>query len=83
MNKGFEQLRVAVAYPGLNVKIVGTHSGISHRRRRSVADEHRGSGTGVLAAGFTVLAPSDEISTKALVRAAAEYQGPVFIRTGR
>src|SRR5712692_8097101 len=29
MNKGFEQLRVAVAYPNLNVKVVGTHSGIS------------------------------------------------------
>src|SRR5713101_3963439 len=29
MNKGFEQLRVTVAYPNLNVKVVGTHSGIS------------------------------------------------------
>ena len=29
MNKGFEQLRVAAAYPNLNVKVVGTHSGIS------------------------------------------------------
>ena len=29
MNKGFEQLRVCVAYPHANVKVVGTHSGIS------------------------------------------------------
>src|SRR5215470_15156383 len=29
MNKGFEQLRVTVAYPNTNVKVVGTHSGIS------------------------------------------------------
>src|SRR5438270_7358786 len=29
INKGFEQLRVCAAYPNLNVKIVGTHSGIS------------------------------------------------------
>ena len=29
MNKGFEQLRVGVAYPNTNVKVVGTHSGIS------------------------------------------------------
>src|SRR5262249_44128810 len=28
MNKGFEQMRVAIAYPHLNVKLVGTHSGI-------------------------------------------------------
>ena len=29
INKGFEQMRVTVAYPTTNVKIVGTHSGIS------------------------------------------------------
>ena len=34
-------------------------------------------------AGFVVMAPADENSTKALVRAAAAYDGPVFIRTGR
>jgi len=34
-------------------------------------------------AGFVVIAPSDEASTKALVKAAAAYVGPVFIRTGR
>src|SRR6266705_5268811 len=28
MNKGFEQLRVNAAYPGVNLKVVGTHSGI-------------------------------------------------------
>jgi transketolase len=33
--------------------------------------------------GFVVLAPADEVSTKALVRAAAAHVGPVFIRTGR
>jgi transketolase len=33
--------------------------------------------------GFVVLAPADEASTKALVRAAAAHVGPVFIRTGR
>jgi transketolase len=34
-------------------------------------------------AGFVVMAPADEAATKALVRAAAAYDGPVFIRTGR
>jgi transketolase len=33
--------------------------------------------------GFVVISPADEVSTKALVRAAAAYVGPVFIRTGR
>jgi len=83
VNKGFEQLRVVVAYPNVNVKIVGTHSGISIGEdgpsQMSVEDL---SLTCALP-GFTVLAPADEIATRALVRAAATHVGPMFIRTGR
>ncbi len=83
VNKGFEQLRVVVAYPNVNVKIVGTHSGISIGEdgpsQMSVEDL---SLTCALP-GFTVLAPADEVATRALVRAAAAHIGPVFIRTGR
>jgi transketolase len=39
MTKGFEQLRVMAAYPGVNLKAVGTHSGISNWGRRPLADE--------------------------------------------
>ena len=49
MNKGFEQLRVNVAYPRLNVKIVGTHSGISIGEDGPFADEYRGSQPGLFA----------------------------------
>jgi len=83
MNKGFEQLRVAVAYPGLNVKIVGTHSGISIGEDGPSQMSLEEVGLACSLPGFVVLAPSDEKATKALVRAAAEYQGPVFMRTGR
>src|ERR1051325_3487615 len=83
INKGFEQLRVAAAYPNLNVKVVGTHSGISigeHGPSQMSVEEI---GLACSLPNFVVIAPADELSTKALVHAAAEYFGPVFIRTGR
>jgi len=83
LNKSFEQLRVAVAYPNVNVKVVGTHSGISIGEdgpsQMSVEDVSLACSL----AGFTVLAPADEVSAAALVRAAAAHVGPVFIRAGR
>jgi transketolase len=83
LNKGFEQLRVAVAYTNTNVKIVGTHSGISIGEdgpsQMSVEDVS----LACALPGFVVLSPADEVATRALVRAAAAHVGPVFIRTGR
>lgn len=83
INKGFEQLRVAVAYPNANVKIVGTHSGISIGEDGPSQMSIEETGLACSLPGFVVLTPADEIATKALVRAAAEHIGPVFIRTGR
>jgi transketolase len=83
MNKGFEQLRVCVAYPKLNVKVVGTHSGISIGEDGPSQMSVEEIGLACSLVGFVVISPADEVSTKALVRAAAAYVGPVFIRTGR
>ena len=83
MNKGFEQLRVAVAYPNLNVKVVGTHSGISIGEDGPSQMSVEETGLACSLPGFTVLSPADEVATAALVRAAAAHVGPVFIRTGR
>src|SRR5690349_15177684 len=83
INKGFEQLRVCVAYPKLNVKIVGTHSGISIGEDGPSQMSVEETGLACSLPGFVVLAPADEASTKALVHAAAAHVGPVFIRTGR
>ena len=83
MNKGFEQLRVCVAYPKLNVKIVGTHSGISIGEDGPSQMSVEEVSLACSLPGFVVLAPADEASTRALVHAAAAYIGPVFIRTGR
>ena len=83
VNKGFEQLRVCVAYPRLNVKVVGTHSGISIGEDGPSQMSVEETSLACSLPGFVVMAPADEVSTKALVRAAAAYRGPVFIRTGR
>src|SRR5580658_8258287 len=83
MNKGFEQLRCCVAYPHVNVKVVGTHSGISIGEDGPSQMSIEEIGLACSLAGFVVIAPADEPSTKALVRQAAAYNGPVFIRCGR
>jgi len=83
VNKGFEQLRVCVAYPRANVKVVGTHSGISIGEDGPSQMSVEETSLACSLPGFVVMAPADEVSTKALVRAAAAYRGPVFIRTGR
>jgi transketolase len=83
MNKGFEQLRVCAAYPKVNVKVVGTHSGISIGEDGPSQMSVEETALACSLVGFVVLAPADEAATKALVRLAAAHVGPVFIRTGR
>src|SRR3984957_11057461 len=83
MNKGFEQLRVTAAYPNFNLKVVGTHSGISIGEDGPSQMSIEDLGLACSLPGFTVISPADEVSTMKLVKAAAEHFGPVFIRTGR
>jgi transketolase len=83
MNKGFEQLRCLVAYPRLNVKVVGTHSGISLGEDGPSQMSVEETALACALAGFVVISPADEVSCKALFRAAVAYKGPVFVRTGR
>lgn len=83
LTKGFEQLRTTVAYPGVNVKVIGTHSGISIGEdgpsQMSIEDFAL---AGALP-GFWVLSPADEVAMRAAVAWAVAHQGPVFIRAGR
>jgi transketolase len=83
MNKGFEQLRVTVAFPGTNVKVVGTHSGISIGEDGPSQMSIEDLSLACALPGFTVISPSDEVSAAALVKASAAHKGPVFIRCGR
>jgi transketolase len=83
MNKGFEQLRVTAAFPNVNLKVVGTHSGISIGEDGPSQMSIEEIGLACCLPGFLVLSPADEVCTRALVFAAAAHVGPVFIRTGR
>src|SRR5436189_3092492 len=83
MNKGFEQLRVNVAYPNVNLKVVGTHSGISIGEDGPSQMSIEDLSLACSLPGFTVISPADEVSMKALVNAAAAHNGPVCIRAGR
>src|SRR3974390_635024 len=83
MNKGFEQLRVTAAYPNVNLKIVGTHSGISIGEDGPSQMSIEDLSLACSLPGFTVLSPADEAAPIKLVKAAAAHVGPVFIRTGR
>src|SRR5215831_16194263 len=83
LNKGFEQLRVCAAYPQVNLKVVGTHSGISIGEDGPSQMSVEDLGLACSLPGFTVFSPADEVATAALVRAMAEMRGPVFLRAGR
>jgi transketolase len=83
MTKGFEQLRVCVAYPKLNVKVVGTHSGISIGEDGPSQMSVEEIALACSLPGFVVLSPADEVATRALFRLAVAHHGPIFMRTGR
>src|ERR1017187_7840013 len=83
MNKGFEQLRVTAAYPNVNLKVVGTHSGISIGEDGPSQMSIEDLALACALAGFVVLSPADDLSMTKLVHAAAKHVGPLFIRAGR
>ncbi len=83
MTKGFEQLRCLVAYPNVNLKVVGTHSGISIGEDGPSQMSMEDLALACALPNFTVLCPADEVATNWAVRWAAAHVGPVFIRCGR
>jgi len=83
MNKGFEQLRVTVAFPEVNLKVVGTHSGISIGEDGPSQMSIEDISLACSLAGFTVICPADEVAMTKLMKLAVEHTGPLFIRAGR
>jgi transketolase len=81
--KGFDQLRMAVAYPRLNVKVVGSHGGISIGEDGASQQSVEDVALACALPDFVVCVPSDEHQMRAVVRAAYEHHGPVYIRSGR
>jgi len=83
MNKGFEQLRVTAAYPNVNLKVVGTHSGISIGEDGPSQMSIEDLALACALPGFSVLSPCDEVSMRAVIHEVVRHDGPVFVRAGR
>jgi transketolase len=81
--RNFEQIRNSIGYPHLNVKIGATHAGISVGEDGATHQCCEDIALMRTIPGMVVLCPSDDVETRACVRAAAEYEGPVYMRLGR
>ncbi len=81
--RAFEQVRNSVGYPHLNVKIVGSHAGISVGEDGATHQCCEDIGLMRTIPGMVILNPADHYEMLAAVKAAIEYQGPVYLRLGR
>ncbi len=79
----FDQIRMSVAQPGLNVKLVTTHGGISVGEDGT--SHHAIEDLALIGSlpGFTVIVPADAIETTQAVTVAAASYGPFYIRLPR
>lgn len=78
-----EQVRTFVAYPGVNVKMVGANGGIAAGEREGVSHQFF-EDLGILRTipGITIVVPADAHQVKQAVKAVAEVNGPCYIRIG-
>lgn len=81
--RAFEQVRNSIGYPHLNVKVAATHAGISvgedgasHQCCEDIALMRT-------IPGMVIINPADDVEAKAATIAAANYDGPVYLRFGR
>ena len=81
--RAFEQVRNSVGYPKLNVKIGATHGGISVGEDGATHQCCEDFALMRSIPGMVVASPSDDIEAKAMVQAAYEHVGPVYMRFGR
>jgi transketolase len=79
----YDQIRNSVAYPKLNVKVVGTHAGLSVGEYGATHQCVEDLSLMRTIPGMTVLCPCDGNETAKAVFAMAEYAGPVYLRLGR
>lgn len=81
--RAFEQVRNSIGYPHLNVKIGATHAGISVGEDGASHQCCEDIGLMRTIPGMVILNPADDIEARACVLAAAEHEGPVYMRFGR
>lgn len=81
--RAYEQIRNSVAYPGLNVKIAGSHAGISVGEDGATHQCCEDIAIMKTLPGMTIINPADHWEMTAAVKAAIEYKGPIYLRLGR
>ena len=81
--RAFEQVRNSIGYPHLNVKIGATHAGISVGEDGASHQCNEDLALMRTIPGMVIICPSDDVEARAAVRAAYEYEGPVYLRFGR
>ena len=81
--RAFEQVRNSIGYPHLNVKIGATHGGISVGEDGASHQCCEDFALMRSIPGMVVMSPADDVEARAMVRAAYEYVGPVYMRFGR
>ena len=81
--RAFEQVRNSIGYPHLNVKIGATHGGISVGEDGASHQCCEDFALMRSIPGMVVMTPADDVEARAMVKAAYEHQGPVYMRFGR
>ena len=81
--RAFEQIRNSIGYPHLNVKIGATHAGITVGEDGATHQCLEDIATMRTIPGMVVINPADAVEARAVVEAAINYNGPVYIRLGR
>lgn len=81
--RAYEQVRNGIGYPHLNVKIGATHAGISVGEDGATHQCNEDIALMRTIPGMVVINPSDDVEARAAVKAAYEYEGPVYLRFGR
>ncbi len=81
--RAFEIVRNSIGYPHLNVKIGATHAGISVGEDGATHQCNEDIALMRTIPGMTIINPADDVEAKAAIRAALDYEGPVYMRFGR
>ena len=83
VGKPWEQIRQSIANPGLNVKIVSTHGGITVGEDGASHQCNEDIGLMRILPNMVVILPADGVETRKAVKAIVEHQGPVYMRLSR
>lgn len=81
--RAFEQIRNSLAYPHLNVKVIGTHAGVTVGKDGATHQCIEDIAVMRSIPGMVVLSPCDANETRLMTKAMAQYNGPCFMRLGR